>query len=88
MPQMLLTYLPPILPLLLYSQYRILLGPFIMPVLSKAELKFMEDLKAWRAGEYEPTYRRTLKHRILKTHKQLTHEALLINEVLEKLEAL
>jgi hypothetical protein len=28
---------------------------------------------------------RTLKHRILKKHRQLTHEALLINEVLDKL---
>jgi hypothetical protein len=57
-------------------------------VLSKAELKFIEDLKAGKAGEYEPTYKRTLKHRILKKHRQLTHEALLINEVLDKLEAL
>lgn len=65
-----------------------MLQPEKRVVLSKAELKFIEDLKAGKAGDYEPTYRRTLKHRILKKHKQLTHEALLINEVLEKLEAL
>ncbi|HEX9677419.1 hypothetical protein [Nitrososphaera sp.] len=57
-------------------------------VLSKAELKFIQDLKNGNVDKYEPTYRRTLKHRILKKHKQLTVEALLINEVLDELQAL
>lgn len=57
-------------------------------VLSKAELQFIQDLKKGDVDKYEPTYRRTLKHRILKKHKRLTVEALLINEVLEKLNAL
>jgi len=57
-------------------------------MLSKAELKFIEDLKADKVNRYAPTYRRTLKHRILKKHKQLTHEALLIAEVLDKLQEL
>lgn len=54
-------------------------------VLSKAELKFIQDLKKDDIEKYEPTYRRTLKHRILKKHKRLTFEALLVNEVLDKL---
>jgi hypothetical protein len=57
-------------------------------VLSKAELEFIEDLKNDNLSKYKPVYIRTLKHRILKKHKQLTNEALLINEILEKLESL
>ena len=57
-------------------------------VLSKAELKFLEDLKKGKTDHYDRTYLRTLKHRVLKKHKQLTYEALLINEVLEKLQSL
>lgn len=57
-------------------------------VLSKAELKFVQDLKKDNIKGYNEIYLRTLKHRILKKHKQLTHEALLINEVLDKLQAL
>ena len=48
-------------------------------VLSKAELKFLQDLKKDKISHYDKTYLRTLKHRILKKHKQLTHEALMIN---------
>jgi hypothetical protein len=57
-------------------------------VLSKAELKFIHDLKRDNIDHYDKTYLRTLKHRIRKKHKQLTHEALLINEVVDKLQAL
>lgn len=57
-------------------------------VLSKAELKFIHDLKKDNISEYDKTYLRTLKHRILKKHRQLTHEALLINEILDKLQSL
>ena len=57
-------------------------------VLSKAELEFLEDLKRGDISKYKPVYVRTLKHRILKKHKQLTREALLVNEVLEKLQEL
>lgn len=57
-------------------------------VLSKAELAFIHALKKGDIDKYEPTYRRTLKHRILKGHKRLTFEALLINEVLDKLQEL
>ena len=57
-------------------------------VLSKAELKFVHDLKKDNIKGYNEIYLRTLKHRILKKHKQLTHEALLINEVLDKLQSL
>jgi len=57
-------------------------------VLSKAELEFIEDLKRGDVSKYKPVYARTLKHRILKKHKQLTNEALLVNEIVEKLESL
>jgi hypothetical protein len=57
-------------------------------VLSKAELKFIQDLKKDNVGKYDKSYLRTLKHRVLKKHRQLTHEALLINEVLDKLQKL
>lgn len=57
-------------------------------MLSKAELEFLEDLKRGDISKYKPVYVRTLKHRILKKHKQLTHEALLLNEVLDKLQEL
>ena len=57
-------------------------------VLSKAELKFVQDLKKDSIEHYDKVYLRTLKHRILKKHRQLTHEALLINEVLDKLQSL
>lgn len=57
-------------------------------MLSKAELEFIGDLKKGDISRYKPVYARTLKHRILKKHKQLTNEALLINEILEKLESL
>lgn len=57
-------------------------------VLSKKELEFVHNLKKGKIEHYNKVYVRTLKHRILKKHKQLTHEALLINEVLDKLHAL
>lgn len=57
-------------------------------VLSKTEMQFLEDLKKGNVSKYKPVYIRTLKHRILKKHKQLTHEALLLNEVLDKLQEL
>ncbi len=57
-------------------------------VLSKAELKFVHDLLKDDIKHYDRSYIRTLKHRILKKRKQLTYEALLINEALDKLQAL
>ena len=57
-------------------------------VLSDAELDFLKNLKEGKIGHYNKVYLRTLKHRILKKHKKLAHEALLIDEVLDKLQAL
>ena len=57
-------------------------------VLSKEELKFLQNLKKGNMKEYTPNYTRVLKHRILRKHRQLAHEALLIDEVLDKLQAL
>jgi len=54
-------------------------------VLSKAELQFLKDLKGCIA-KYTNTYIRTLKHRILRKHKQLTYEVLLINDVIDELQ--
>lgn len=57
-------------------------------VLSQAELEFLKNLKAGKVDKYNKVYLRTLKHRILKKHRKLAHEALLIDEVLDKLQAL
>jgi hypothetical protein len=57
-------------------------------VLSEAELEFLKNLKAGKIQQYNKVYLRTLKHRILKKHKKLAHEALLIDEVLDKLQEL
>jgi len=57
-------------------------------MLSKTELKFLNDLKKRNIQNYDDSYLRTLKHRILKKHKHLTYEALLINEVLDELHAI
>jgi hypothetical protein len=57
-------------------------------MLSKTELKFLNDLKKRNIQNYDDSYLRTLKHRILKKHKRLTYEALLINEVLDELYAI
>jgi hypothetical protein len=56
-------------------------------VLSKAELKFITDLKG-DITKYDPTYVRTLKNRIMRKHKRLTYEALMINEILDRLRSL
>ena len=57
-------------------------------VLSDAELEFLKKLKNDDVKGYNPVYLRTLKHRILKKHRKLAHEALLIDEVLDKLQSL
>ena len=54
-------------------------------MLNKAELKFFEDLKKGNIENYDINYVRKLKHTILKKHKRLTYEILLLNEVLDKL---
>lgn len=55
-------------------------------VLSKAERKFLEDLDKDDISKYSYQYRQVLKHRIMKKHKSLTDEALLISRLLPKLE--
>jgi hypothetical protein len=57
-------------------------------MLSKTELKFLNDIEKRNIQNYDDSYLRTLKHRILKKHKRLTYEALLINEVLDELHAI
>lgn len=57
-------------------------------VLSVAEREFLEKLRDGKVGEYNANYRRVLKHKILKKRKALTDDLLLINAVLDKLQAL
>jgi hypothetical protein len=57
-------------------------------VLSEKEFKFLQDLKTDNMENYTQNYIRVFKHRILKKHKQLAHEPLVIDEVLDKLQAL
>lgn len=57
-------------------------------MLSKAELQFLKDLKKGCIAKYTNTYIRTLKHRILRKHKQLMYEVLLINDVIDELQCL
>jgi hypothetical protein len=59
-----------------------------MVVLSKAERKFLEDVKKGDISDYTPVYKRQLKHNILKKRKALTDDLLLVNEVLDKLQEL
>jgi hypothetical protein len=57
-------------------------------VLSRAERKFLSAVKKGDLSEYTPVYKRQLKHNILKKRKALTDDLLLVNEVLDELEAL
>jgi hypothetical protein len=57
-------------------------------VLSKAEREFIDSIKSGNIDDYNANYRRVLKFKILKKRKTLTDDLLLINEVLDKLQAL
>ncbi len=59
-----------------------------MVVLSKAERKFIHDVKKGDLSAYTPVYKRQLKFNILKKRKALTDDLLLVNEVLDKLQDL
>ena len=58
-----------------------------MVVLSKNEKQFLEDVRKGDLSRYTALSKRQYKHRILKKRKQLTSDLLVINELLEKLEA-
>jgi hypothetical protein len=55
-------------------------------VLSEAERKFLHDLQKGDLSKYPPGYRKVLKHRILKKREGLTADALLISNLLDKLQ--
>ncbi|MEO9294506.1 MAG: hypothetical protein ABI347_02785 [Nitrososphaera sp.] len=57
-------------------------------MLSKSEREFIEKLKKGDLNGYSDVYLRQLKYRILNKRKALTSDLVLVNEVLEKLEAL
>jgi hypothetical protein len=64
-----------------------------MIVLSKAEKEFIDILNKQKGEEtikheYTIDYIRQLKHRILKKRKVLTDDLVLVNQVLDKLQAL
>jgi hypothetical protein len=60
----------------------------VASLLSESEREFLRDIKENKIKEYSPNYRYVLKHRILGKRKTLTNDLLLINEVLDKLQAL
>ena len=60
----------------------------IASLLSDSERKFLKDVKEGKMKDYSANYRYVLKHRILGKRKTLTNDLLLINEVLDKLQAL
>jgi hypothetical protein len=57
-------------------------------VLSKAEREFIDSIKNKKLDNYNANYRRVLKFKILKKRKTLTDDLILINEVLDELQAL
>ena len=57
-------------------------------VLSKAEREFIDSIKNKELDNYNSNYRRVLKFKILKKRKTLTDDLILINEVLDELQAL
>jgi hypothetical protein len=57
-------------------------------MLSNAERQFLKDLEAGNIDNYTYIYRKTFKHRILKKHKLLTEDALLVSKLLDKLKDL
>lgn len=57
-------------------------------MLGDREYQFLKDLDKDSIGEYSDSYKRVLKHRILKKQYEVIECALLINKLREKLEAL
>ncbi len=60
----------------------------VQSLLSDSERKFLKDLKEDKMKGYSANYRYVLKHRILAKRRTLTNDLLLVNEVLDKLQAL
>jgi hypothetical protein len=60
----------------------------VASLLSESERKFLQDVKEDKTNDYSSNYRYVLKHRILAKRKTLTNDLLLINEILDKLQAL
>ena len=57
-------------------------------MLGEKEYQFLKDLVKGDITKYSDSYRRVLKHRILKKQNQIIECALLINKLREKLEEL
>jgi len=57
-------------------------------MLGEKEYQFLKDLDKGDITKYSDSYRRVLKHRILKKQNQIIECALLINKLREKLEEL
>jgi hypothetical protein len=57
-------------------------------MLGDKEYQFLKDLDKGNITKYSDTYKRVLKHRILKKQFEVIDCALLINKLRDKLEAL
>jgi hypothetical protein len=57
-------------------------------MLGDKEYQFLKDLDNGDIAKYSDSYRRVLKHRILKKQNEIIECALLINKLRDKLEAL
>ncbi len=57
-------------------------------MLGDKEYQFLKDLDKDDISEYSDSYRRVLKHRILKKQYEVIECAVLINKLRDKLEAL
>jgi hypothetical protein len=57
-------------------------------MLGEKEYQFLKDLNEGDISEYSESYKRVLKHRILKKQYEVIECALLINKLRDKLEAL
>jgi hypothetical protein len=57
-------------------------------MLGDKEYRFLKDLDIGDISNYSESYKRVLKHRLLKKQNEIIECALLINKLRDKLEAL
>jgi hypothetical protein len=57
-------------------------------MLGEKEYQFLRDLDKGDISKYSDSYKRVLKHRILKKQHEVIEYALLLNKLRDKLEAL
>jgi hypothetical protein len=57
-------------------------------MLGEKEYQFLRDLEKGDISKYSDSYKRVLKHRILKKQHEVIEYALLLNKLRDRLEAL